>query len=392
LHTRLPTVAHVPMALSTPSSTLLNVARQLGRAYSRLGGRSSIVLSDNRGASVPELTEHYVDYTQKCPRQWFTRRELAMDVLAGAAGLPRPYYGRLYDPAVAAITAYPADIVLLYEGHYASATLPRWQDVRSTSELCLYVHNGLSRSYGRRELLRLVSYCDRVIFCAEHLRASTERRMGRTDSRLSVIANGVDELFFRPPRTSPHAFEVVFAGNLSPEKGTHVLLEAIADLERRHGVDDVTVTIIGASNYGIGPMSEYEQRLRRMASDLKSRVEFTGWASRARVAEVFGRAAVVCVPSLYDEPFGLVVLEALASGTPVAISDSPGPLEVIDGVGLVHGKGDFAGLADHLYALATDQDRWQGLSDAGAVRARRFTWDAAIRGITKLPQVGTLPA
>ena len=133
-----------------------------------------------------------------------------------------------------------------------------------------------------------------------------------------------------------------------------MLLEAIADLEKRAGAPPVSVTIVGASNYGNGGMDEYERGLRSMADRLRSRVEFTGWVSRARVAEIFGRAGAVCVPSVYDEPFGLVVLEALASRTPAAVSDAPGPLEVIDGVGRVHHKADSLGLADDLFALSTD--------------------------------------
>ena len=377
----LPTVAHVPMALSMPSSTLMTVARQLGRALDRLGGHSSIVLSDNRGLSAPEFRQLYVDYTLNCPRQWFTRRELAIDIVAGTAGFRRPYYGRMYDPAVSALQAQPADIVLLYEGHYAAASLPQWQAIRSTSELCLYVHNGLSRSYGRRELSNLLSMCDRVIFCADHLRVSTERRLGRSDQRFAVIPNGVDELFLRARRTRPSDFNIVFAGNLSPEKGAHVMLEAVAELENMVGAPPANVTIVGASNYGNGGMDGYERQLRSMADRLRSPVEFTGWTSRHGVAEIFGRAGAVCVPSVYDEPFGLVVLEALASRTPVAVSDAPGPLEVIDGVGRVHHKADALGLAADLFALSTDNELWQQLSDAGAIRARSFTWDAAIRGI-----------
>ena len=380
----LPTIAHVPMALSTPSSTLIGVARQLGRAYSSFGGHSTIVLSDNRGVSVPELEQRHVDYTRNCPRQWFTKRELVVDVLAGAVGLTRPYYGRLYDPAVDALEENPADIVLLYEGHYAAATLPRWQPIRDRSELCLYVHNGVSRSYGRRELSRLVGMCDRVIFCADHLRVSTERRLGRSDPRLTVIPNGVNRRFFRPPRTMPAEFEIVFAGNLSPEKGPHVLLEAVRELESRPGAPPLKVTIVGSSNYGHGDMDEYERRLRDASQRLRSPVEFTGWVSSSKVAEIFGRAGAVSVPSLFDEPFGLVVLEALASGAPVAVSDAPGPLEVINGIGRVHHKGDAAGLADDLRALATDHQLWQRLSDDGSARAREFTWDATIRRIVGL--------
>lgn len=380
----LPTIAHVPMAFSTPSSTLIGVARQLGRAYSSVGGHSTIVLSDNRGISVPEIEQRHVDYTRNCPRQWFTKRELAVDVLAGAAGFTRPFYGRLYDPAVDALEANPTDIVLLYEGHYAAATLPRWQKLRERSELCLYVHNGVSRSYGRRELSRLVDMCDRVIFCADHLRVSTERRLGKSDPRLTVVPNGVDPRFFRPPRTMPAEFEIVFAGNLSPEKGPHVLLEAVRELENQPGAPRVKVTIVGSSNYGHGGMGEYERQLRDASDRMRSPVEFTGWVSSSQVADIFGRAGVVSVPSLFDEPFGLVVLEALASGTPVAVSDAPGPLEVINGIGRVHHKGDATGLADDLRALATDHQLWRSLSDDGSARAREFTWDATVHRIAGL--------
>jgi glycosyltransferase involved in cell wall biosynthesis len=243
------------------------------------------------------------------------------------------------------------------------------------------VHNGLSRSYGRRELSNLLSMCDRVIFCADHLRVSTERRLGRSDERFTVVPNGVDELFLRASRTRPSDFNIVFAGNLSPEKGAHVMLEAVAELENMVGAPPASVTIVGASNYGNGGMDAYERQLRSMADRLRSPVEFMGWTSRHVVAEIFGRAGAVCVPSVYDEPFGLVVLEALASRTPVAVSDAPGPLEVIEGVGRVHHKADALGLADDLFALSTDNELWQQLSDAGAARARSFTWDAAIRGI-----------
>lgn len=377
----LPTIAHVPMALSTASSTLIGVARQLGQAHSRLGGHSTIVLSDNRGISAPELDLHYVDYTRNCPRQWFTKRELAVDILAGAAGVTRPYYGRLYDPAVEALEANPADIVLLYEGHYAAASLPRWQRVRQKSELCLYVHNGVSRTYGRRELTRMIDMCDRVIFCADHLRLSTERRLGRSDPRLTVIPNGVEPLFFRPTRTKPAEFEIVFAGNLSPQKGAHVLLDAVYELENQPDSPPVKVTIVGSSNYGHGSMDQYERQLRQTSHRLRSPVKFTGWESRSEVAEIFGRAGAVCVPSLFDEPFGLVVLEALAAGTPVAVSDAPGPLEVINGIGRVHHMGDALELAGDLRVLATDHQLWQTLSAGGIARAQEFTWDAAVRRV-----------
>lgn len=382
-----PSVAHVPMALSVQGSTLMSVAARLSEAWSGLGGESVAVLSDNRDVSLPVARTHLVDYTRECPREWFTRREQAVDVVAGSLGRLRPHHGRMYDPAVEALLADPPGIVLLYEGHYASATLPRWRELRRRSEICLYVHNPLSRTYRRRELARLLDGADRVIFCADHLRADVESRLGRTDDRFSTVPNGVEEMFrATAPRTAPEEFTVVFAGRLAPHKGVHVLLEALAEWERRDPTARARVIVLGGSAYGGSAPDEYEQRLRALGNELRSVVEFPGWASRETIAQTFRDASAVVIPSLWDEGLPLVALEALASGTPMAHSDSAGLREATAGIGLVHRMGDAAGLADDLGRLAADGALWARLSAAGVERARGFTWTAAMRRIARWPE------
>lgn len=371
----LPLVAHVPMALSTQASTLMTVAERIIDSYRTMGGESVAVLSDNRGVALPEADTAYVDYTRHCPREWFTRGELAVDVAWGAIGGTRPYYGRLYDPAVEALEAAPVDVVLLYEGHYASATLPRWRRVRDDSELCLYVHNPLSRTYGRRELTRLLTTCDRVIFCAAHLRDGTERRLGHSDERFEVVPNGVDSHFFAPAdRERPERFTVVFAGRISETKGVHVLLEAV-DLAAKIVDDRISVRIVGSSTYGGGAASGYELDLRRRAATMDADISFVGWCDSTRLAHELAQASVVCLPSLWAEGLPLVALEALASGSPIACSDSAGLMEAVGEVGLVSPMGDAASLARSLVRLASDEAEWRHRSHAGVERARAFSWE-----------------
>jgi len=348
---------------------------------------SSVVLSDNRDARIPELSQIFVDYTQNCPREWFTKSELGVDLAAGRLGLLRPHYGRVYDPAIAVLEAEPADVVLLYEGHYASATLPRWRRVRESSQVCLYVHNPLSRTYGRRELRRLIDSADRVAFCAEHLMRDTERRLGRSDPRLEVVHNGVEHSFFaKVARRPTEEFVVVFAGNFSEQKGIHVLLEAVALLEGHGGIPRMRVRIVGGSRYGDGAPNEYEYKLRSQASSLATPVEFTGWTPHDELPAIFSNASAVCLPSLWSEGFPLVALEAMASGTPVACSDSPGMMEAVGDVGFVHHMGNAEALAEHLSALATDAETWRQRSGAGIARASRFTWEAAAMRLAGVPQ------
>lgn len=376
--TPLPAMAHVPMALSVQGSTLMTVAGRVIDAYREMGGKSCAVLSDNRDVSLPADEIVHVDYTRNCRREWFTKRELATDIVCGRSGGQRPYYGRMYDPAIEATRELGPDIVLLYEGHYASASLPRWRRIRDKSQLCLYVHNPLSRTYGKAELRRILGCADRVAFCADHLRADVVRRLGgREDARFEVVHNGVDEVFFVDRPESTEHFVVVFAGRLARHKGVHVMLEAVARATGRIA-RPIAVRIAGSSGYGAGgPLDEYEQKLHDQAKQIGGSVEFLGWTAPKELAREFAKASVVCLPSLWDEGFPLTALEAMAAGAPVLCSESAGLREAAAEVGLYSRFGDAATMADQLVLLAGNSDEWAARSAAAAERGQNFRWSGA---------------
>ncbi len=259
----LPSVAHVPMAQGTQGSTLMTVAQRLGEAHLRAGGDAVVVLG--RGLVTPAVPSLTVDYG----RRHFSREEIVTDWVDGRRGRLRRNYGQVYDAAARALEEAPRDVVLLYEGHYVAATLPRWEGVRRAgSQVCLYVHNPLSRSYGRRELRRLLGRADRVIFCADHLREATAKRVGRRRARgFEVVHNGVDDLFRAPgPREAPEGeFVVLFAGKVAENKGVHLVIEAAEAVRERVG-RPVRVRVVGGSRYGAGGLDAYEVSLREAAA------------------------------------------------------------------------------------------------------------------------------
>lgn len=388
----LPRIAHVPMALATQGSTLMTVTQRVAEAYARMGGVSVAVLSDNRDLVTPGVDAIYVDYTERCPRQWFTRRELAVDVAAGRLGLGRPYYGRMYDPAIRALQADRPDLVLLYEGHYASATLPRWRWVRDFSHLCLYVHNPLSRSYGPAELRRLLGAADRVIFCADHLKRDVIRRLGAKPlGNLETIHNGIDDRFRAPaPRTSTEGeFSIVFFGRVAPNKGVHLVLRAAAAAAERTA-RPLRVRVVGSSEYSAGgPLSPYEAEVRDLGASLALPVDFMPFLPPAELKDVLRSSSVACLPSTWAEGFPLAALEAMATGLPVICSDSPGMLEACGDAALVAPMGDVGGLADAIVTLAGSDAEWERRSASGWERARRFSWERTARAIT-LPGPGSV--
>jgi glycosyltransferase involved in cell wall biosynthesis len=159
--------------------------------------------------------------------------------------------------------------------------------------------------------------------------------------------------------------DVVFIGRLVAAKGAHVLVRALAELE------GVTASIAGD-----GPD---RPALESLVADLglRERVRFTGWISASERARLLASARVVAVPSLWEEPFGLVGIEALAAGVPVVASAVGGiPSWLEDGVcGILVPRADVSELAHALGLLVHDEHRRSALAAAAPGVAARFSID-----------------
>src|SRR5690606_27514125 len=102
-----------------------------------------------------------------------------------------------------------------------------------------------------------------------------------------------------------------------------------------------------------------------------------GWCDLPTVRRLYTESDICVVPSLWDEPFGLVAVEAMATGRPVVVSRVGGlqHIPIPEETGLVHDRKDYAELADHLRRLLDDYDLRRRMGDAGRRRAEsEFDW------------------
>lgn len=166
-------------------------------------------------------------------------------------------------------------------------------------------------------------------------------------SRSRVIYNPVSQAAFQA-RANGLGQEglVAFAGRLVEEKGLDLLLRALALLP--------TARLEVA---GDGPMrGEWEALATSLG--LRSRVKFLGSLSFQGVAELYARTAVVCVPSLWDEPFGYAVAEAMAMERPVVGTPRGALSELLaDGRGFVASAATPEALAEALAVALDDGPR-----------------------------------
>jgi glycosyltransferase involved in cell wall biosynthesis len=201
-------------------------------------------------------------------------------------------------------------------------------------------------------------------------------RRGVERGRLRVLPMGVAVQHSVPDPATRTPDLIAFAGRMVGKKGVDVLLEAVALLAA--GRPRLRLCLAGG-----GPELD-QYRALAAARGLADRVEFLGAVPQPRVRELFERAAVAAMPSVTApggdaEGLGLVMIEAMAAGCPVVVTDLP----VVRGVirpgenGLVFPERDAAALADALRRLLDDR----ALASALAARARqdiasRFSWSA----------------
>jgi phosphatidylinositol alpha-mannosyltransferase len=220
---------------------------------------------------------------------------------------------------------------------------------------------GDSTSYrvANRSLNWLAGRLDLRVAVSDDARELAERYFGGT---YDVLFNGVELERYRHvrpiPRTGP---TVMFCGRHEPRKGLEVLLNALAELS-----DDVRCWV--ASD---GP----DTAALRAQFSHDPRIEWLGRLSDEDKIARLASADVFCAPSLRGESFGVVLIEAMAAGTPIVASDLPGYRRVArpDVDGLLTPPGDTAALAAALKRVLEDAELADTLRASGSARAEVFS-------------------
>ena len=200
----------------------------------------------------------------------------------------------------------------------------------------------------RRVVPRAVRRAARVLTVSERTKADLVELYGVPAARVVVTPNGVDPVFSPGPGAHDYVLSV---GAIQARKNQLAALEAAAEAR-------LPLVVVGPEKD-----AAVAEELRRRGARLEGYVEV------ARLAELY-RGAACLVQSSRFEGFGLPVLEAMASGTPVVTVPDPALLEVAGGAAVVAEDGR---LADGIRTALAERER---LAAAGLERARAFTWRA----------------
>lgn len=240
----------------------------------------------------------------------------------------------------------------------------------------LYDNPKLHRSI----LNNLLSYKTDLMVSVSNAVAADMVRFDRVNpEKIKVIYNGIDENAFSSGLSKQEARKIfnlppdgIIAGSigrLSEQKGHRYLIAAVSKLK------NACVAIAGE-----GPLME---ELKSLSDSLKVKCIFTGKVGPEKIPAFLSALDVFCFPSLW-EGFGIAIVEAMAAGLPVIVSDIPPHREVVGDAGVFVPPGNADALAEALNTIMKDPSIRGPLSAKAKERARFFSIEKTVKAYERL--------
>lgn len=288
--------------------------------------------------------------------------------------------------------------------HCVETLLPLLRRRLPRTKLILHCHDHALADHASAPVKSMVEQADLVLTCSEFVRQQLIGEYPDLGERVATFYNGVDQAFLDVTSRPGESSTVSFVGRMTPEKGVHVLIDAFervapsepsAQLELvgpfhlgtrpfvdPHGVDPV----LGETVEYIKNPQDYIQHIENKAEQ-NEQIRYCGPIQNAELPAHYARLAVFAFPSLWHEPFGLPVIEAMAAGIPVVASQGGAiPETVEDGMsGLLVPRGDAEALGAALDRLLQNPELRQQMGETGRRRVHElFTWDRQVERLSQL--------
>jgi glycogen(starch) synthase len=253
-------------------------------------------------------------------------------------------------------------------------------------------HQGWVKTYPQSHIhaceRRMARRADALITCSRYMAGHVATVFGVPAARITVIPNGIDPRDLEPVVAdlpslrarfaAPEERLVLLVGRLVYEKGFHLALDALAPVIKDAGNVRFVVAGTGTAE------AELKRQARRLG--LRAHGSFLGWVGDDMLHSLYRVAEIAIVPSIY-EPFGLVALEAMASGCLCIVADTGGLREVVPGdgsVGLRFPSRDSVALGELLAGVLNDDRGRARLVNAARAHVLRFDWAAVARRTREL--------
>ena len=235
--------------------------------------------------------------------------------------------------------------------------------------------------------IKIINECDKIIVVSEYIKRKT-LELCTDDSKVSVVKNSTNvnifnkELYLNERNKLRENYNIkddeiaiMFTGRIIKEKGIKELIEAF----KRIGTDKkVKLIIIGNAGFANEVTSSYDKEILELSKDMGEKIIFTGFIHNSELPKIHSMVDIAVVPSIWEEPAGLVAIEALSSGLPLIITNSGGISEYVSEKCAVIVEKDKNLISNMTYALEKLIDNKE-LRENMSIEARKHAYKYDIK-------------
>lgn len=241
---------------------------------------------------------------------------------------------------------------------------------------------------------RVAGRCRRILCVSDYIRDWCRGHLGDAPEKYRVLLNCIDSARFSDAgrfRSEMRAqlgigedeIAFLYTGRLCPEKGALELAEAFRQLD----LPNAKLILVGSAWFDANAEDEYQRKIRSAIEPVKDRVIFTGYVPYQEIPRYYAMADVAVMPSIWDEPGSLTLLEAQASGLPLITTRSGGNAMNTCPEGAIlleRGEGLTGRIAESMRTLACDAARRGAMRQAALDWSRDRTREAYFRNFCAL--------
>lgn len=180
---------------------------------------------------------------------------------------------------------------------------------------------------------KIVDKCDLIITVSDYIKKRVDE-INKTSRPVVVLHNAIDCKLFTDTKYDEgikevlgikDEFTILYVGRLVPDKGVDKLISAFVKLNNKR----MKLVIVGGNSYSDSSTTSYIEQLKSISTSVSDRVKFVGYVDYRDISQYYHICDVAVFPSQWNEPAGLVVVEAQACGKPVIISNAGGMCEYV---------------------------------------------------------------
>lgn len=249
---------------------------------------------------------------------------------------------------------------------------------RGYHNLVLHLHNELLHSNSRYHDI-IFNSLTKILTVSDYIKERVSSI--QPSNKIQTIYNGIDLNIFSPKDISTinrnrigfseSDFIIVYSGRINNEKGISELIDALLNLR---DIPQIKLMVLGSSFFDITKNeNKFVRSLKNKAKEIESKIIFTGFIPYSQVPDYLQIADIAVLPSMWEEPFGLTIVEAMAMGLPLITTRSGGIPEICEGVATIVERDHIVNnLASAIIDLYKHPEKRQQMATASLERAKLF--------------------